>query len=79
MIVGGVSKPTNTIFYLSAYILKYAKKMRWYTIEDLYGEVLKHINLKFKIFIYCMDFLYLCGVVEYKKEENVYVYRIINH
>ncbi len=78
MIIDVNKNPRESIFYLAAYILKYAEKMKWYTIEELYAVVYMQEKLKFKIFIYCLDFLYLCGVVEYSIEKQRPVYRIIN-
>lgn len=79
MLVRGVSNPKNTIYFLTAYILKYSKQNHWYTISDLYEEVYKKKEMSFFNFVYCLDFLYLTDILVRKKGENEYVYKIINY
>lgn len=79
MIVRDVTKPDNTIYYQSAFILKYTLKNKWYSIEELFSTVYERKKMSYKTFTYCMDFLYLSNLVEWKKGEEGYVYRIVNN
>lgn len=77
IIINKNEKPCDTVYYISACILKeIKKKTKIFDLDEFYNEITTQYKLKenHDNFIYALNFLYLLKKIDYNdKEEIVYV------
>ncbi|UYT10394.1 ABC-three component system middle component 6 [Lactococcus garvieae] len=72
MIIDRDSRPVDTVYYTSAYILNLVSK-KSYQVEKLYEELKRNCNseLDYTIFILALDFLFLLEKVDFSLEGDL--------
>lgn len=56
--------PEDSIYYNGSFVLQVLQNNKKQNIMELYGNVKQFRKISFSVFVLCLDWLYLLGVVE---------------
>lgn len=63
--------PKNSVYYNGAFVLKELQKKGNQNLLDLYQNVKQNQDMNFSVFILCLDWLFLIGVVELGSKDKI--------
>lgn len=64
----------RSVLVISKYLINELKLHKVAKLNDIYQNLKNKLNLQQKDFIYTINFLYILGVIEYKKENDTLRY-----
>ena len=63
--------PKNTVYYNATFVLEALKKRSPITVLDLYVEINSTHEMSISLFILCLDWLFLLGLVSIDEEGRI--------